>query len=148
MYVNGNGSTEIFQIKYATVADFLWNTSAYNPERSLRTVLGKDYGSTCARDLLLFNDAYYGLYDVCLRMEMEGARDEWITRGRAFMGELAYQLGHVAGQLPPDQSILKELEVLRNKQAERFKRLCEMAPGGSQPGDQPSPPAPEPQSGS
>jgi len=148
MYVNGNGSSEIYQIKYATVGDYLWNTASYDPDRSLWVVLSSNYGADCAGDLLWFNDAYYGLYDVCLRMEMEGVRDEWITRGRAFLGELTRHLDHVAGHLPPEQPILKELEVLRNRQAERFNRLCETAPGGSPAGDQPSSPAPEPQNGS
>jgi hypothetical protein len=142
MYVNGNGSSEIYQIKYATVGDYLWNTKAYDPERSLWTVLSKQYGPACARDLLSFNDAYYGLYDVCLRMEMEDVRNEWITRGRAFLGELTDHLADIAGHLPPDQPILKELGVLRNRQAERFNRLREMAPGGSPLGDTPSPRAP------
>jgi hypothetical protein len=148
MYVNGNGSSEIYQVKYATVGDYLWNTKAYDPERSLWVVLSSNYGSSCAGDLLLFNEAYYGLYDVCLRMEMEGVRDEWITRGRAFLDELTQHLGHVAGQLPREQPILKELEVLRNRQADRFNRLCEMVPGRGSPGDQASPPAPALQSGS
>ncbi len=148
MYVNGNGSSEIYQIKYATVGDYLWNTKAYDPERSLWTVLNKDYGLACARDLLLFNDAYYGLYDVCLRMEVAGVRDEWITKGKAFLSELTQHLGHVAAQLPPEQPILKEIEVLRKRQAERFNRLCEMAPGGPPAAEQPSAPAPGPQSGS
>jgi hypothetical protein len=147
MYVNGNGSTEIYQIKYATVADYLWNTSAYDPDRSLWVVLSNDYGPVCARDLLLLNDAYYGLYDVCLRIEMEGVRDEWVAKGRVFLGELTQHLGHVVGQLPPEQPILKELEVLRNRQEERFNRLCELAAGGGSPGDRPPPPAPAPQSG-
>jgi len=31
----------------------------------------KAYGHICAREVLLFNEAYYGLYDVCMRMERE-----------------------------------------------------------------------------
>ena len=38
-YINAHADTEVYRIKYATVADYLWNTSAYDPERSLWKVL-------------------------------------------------------------------------------------------------------------
>jgi hypothetical protein len=139
MYVNGKGLSEIYQIKYATAGDYLWNTSAYDPERSLWVVLSSTYGPNCARDLLLFNDAYYGLYDVCLRMELEGVSNEWITKGKGFSSALSNHLSHIAGQLPADQPILKEIAVLRNRLAERFKRLCDTAPGGLPLGKHPLP---------
>jgi len=144
LYVNGNGSSEIYQIKYATVADYAWNTSGYDPERSLWVVLSSSYGPACAKDLLLFNDAYYGLYDLCLRMEMEGVRDEWVDRGRMSLGALSDQLNRISGQLPSDSPLLSELQVLRDRQAERFKALCGTAPGGSPPKETPSPSEPFP----
>ena len=79
MYTNGNAYSEVYKVKYATVADFEWNTSAYNPELSLWKVLCNAYGPSGARQLILFNDAYYGAYEFCLRMEIEGLNEEYIV---------------------------------------------------------------------
>ena len=61
MYVNGSAFSEIYKIKYATVADFEWNTKDYNPELSLWKVLVSKFGRGTARHLLEFSDAYYEL---------------------------------------------------------------------------------------
>jgi hypothetical protein len=39
LYVNGHAYSETYKIKYATVADYSWNTAAYHPERSLWNIL-------------------------------------------------------------------------------------------------------------
>ena len=41
MYVNGAAESEVYRIKFATVADYEWNTSAYIPELSLWKALVK-----------------------------------------------------------------------------------------------------------
>ena len=74
MYTNGSADSEVYKIKYATVADYEWNTAAYNPELSLWKVLCRTYGPACARELIRFSDAYYGIYGTCMRMEKEGAK--------------------------------------------------------------------------
>ena len=63
MYVNGSAYSEIYKIKYATVADFEWNTKDYNPEFSLWKVLVSKFGPGTARHLLEFSDAYYELLE-------------------------------------------------------------------------------------
>ncbi len=63
MYVNGSAFSEIYKIKYATVADFEWNTKDYDPESSLWRVLVSKFGPGTARHLLEFSDAYYELVE-------------------------------------------------------------------------------------
>ena len=123
IYVNGNAYSEIYKVKYATVADYEWNTSAYNPELSLWKVLCQTYGPEGAKELLHFNDAYYGLYDMCLRMEIGGAKDGYIKKGEQFIGELANRLQRISVSSWANQSLLQELENFRDKQKKRFEKL-------------------------
>jgi len=123
MYINGSVSSEIFQIKYATVADYLWNTSAYDPERSLWTVLCDRYGPDFARRLIVFNDAYYGLYETCRRMELDGAGAERIRRGERQWQYLEAQLRHLAAALSADSILIEELAQRCEKQRQRLRKL-------------------------
>ena len=50
--VNGTAKNEVYRNKFATVADYEWNTSAYFPERSLWKALVNAYGPACARQVL------------------------------------------------------------------------------------------------
>lgn len=123
IYVNGNAYSEIYKVKYATVADYEWNTSGYNPELSLWKVLCQTYGPAGAQELLHFNDAYYGLYDMCLRMEIGGAKDEYIKKGEKFISALANRLQRISESSWASQSLLQELENFRDKQKKRFEKL-------------------------
>ena len=93
MYVNATAENEVYRIKFATVADYEWNTSAYIPELSLWKALVKAYGPACAKEVLFFNEAYYGLYEACMRMEREEeGREEYARRG----GDLADAHGPIS----------------------------------------------------
>ncbi len=123
IYINGNAYREIYKVKYATVADYEWNTSAYNPELSLWKVLRQTYGPACAKELLGFNDAYYGLYDMCLRMEIGGANEAYIEKGQKFLNELANRLQRISASSKANQPLLQELKNSRDKQKKRFEKL-------------------------
>ncbi|MBE0655118.1 MAG: hypothetical protein IH594_15050, partial [Bacteroidales bacterium] len=70
--VKTNDLSELAQIRLATAADFLWNTSHYNPVTSLWKVLNSKYGREAAKELVIFNDLYFKLLSVSLEMEMKG----------------------------------------------------------------------------
>ena len=70
-----------------------------------------------------FNDAYYGLYDMCLRMEIGGAKEGYIKKGEQFIGELANRLQRISVSSWANQSLLQELENFRDKQKKRFEKL-------------------------
>jgi hypothetical protein len=125
MYVNGTAENEVYRIKFATVADYEWNTSAYVPERSLWKALVKAYGPTCAKEVLLFNEAYYGLYDVCMRMEREaGGREEYGRQGGAWLARMDQSLSSLQQQLPPGHPLARDLEGYRDRQRQRFEGLA------------------------
>ncbi len=123
MYTNGTADGEIFRIKYATIADYEWNSAAYSPELSLWKVLVQRYGATTARQLLLFNHAYYGLYDACTRMEKAGAAGKAARSGARFLKNLEFHLGAVSDTLSGSHPLVKELGGYRDRQRERFEGL-------------------------
>jgi hypothetical protein len=124
MYVNGAADSEVYRVKFATVADYVWNTSAYNPERSLWKALLRAYGPACAHEILIFNEAYYGLYDMCMRMEREdGGQEEYGPRGAHWLERLDESLWKLKRQLPAGHALLSELEAHRDRQKNRFEGL-------------------------
>ena len=125
MYVNGTAENEVYRIKFATVADYEWNTSAYNPELSLWKALVNAYGVACAKEVLSFNEAYYGLYEVCMRMEREEeGREDLARRGGIWLTRMGQSLSSLQQQLPPGHALVSELEGYRDRQQQRLEGLA------------------------
>ena len=125
IYTNADAYRDSYKAKLATVADYQWNTSAYNPELSLWKVLCRTYGPAGAKELLYFNDAYYGLYQVCLRMQATGDREIYIQKGSAFLNALDDCLKQISESPNAGQALLQELENLRDGQKRRFEKLAQ-----------------------
>jgi hypothetical protein len=122
-YTNGKAFTEIYKIKYATVADYEWNTGAYHPERSLWNVLSRTYGPESAEKLIRFSDAYYHVYSICMRMEKEGDVNAYLTIGKNSIARLDDSFLNISQILPTHKALLNELRQFRDRQKKRFDRL-------------------------
>jgi hypothetical protein len=125
MYTNGAAYSEVYRIKYATVADYEWNTAAYDPELSLWKVLCRLYGPACAKELLLFNDAYYDVDEVCLKMEAEGANAGYIKRGDQSLRKMDELIAGISAALPGPGPLVKELQNYRQEQEKWFEQLSQ-----------------------
>ncbi|MBE9511577.1 MAG: beta-N-acetylglucosaminidase domain-containing protein [Bacteroidetes bacterium] len=88
MYINGAMTSEQYQVKYSTVADYEWNTSGYDPDFSLWKTLLSRYGKETAVNILKFNDIYYSLKNVCLQTESEQNVNKLIKRGNTYSNRL------------------------------------------------------------
>jgi hypothetical protein len=124
-YTNGNAYSEIYKIKYATVADYEWNTGAYHPERSLWNVLSRTYGPACAQELIRFSDAYYHVYGICMRMEKEGDASAYLATGKDSIARLDASFLNLSRTLPNHEALLSELGQYRDRQKKRFDRLAQ-----------------------
>lgn len=71
-YINGSGFTARYMIKYATFADFAWNSNDYDADFSLYKILIQRFGKIGAMDLLQFNDNYFKL--VAIWAEINNAK--------------------------------------------------------------------------
>ena len=124
IYIGGARSTEIYKIKFATLADYLWNTSDYNPELSLWRTLCRNFGPDCAEKLIRFNDAYYGLYGVCTRMEKKGEDTPLLVEaGNSFITVMDRFLSDILHLLPENHPLAAELVKFRDQQKDRFEKL-------------------------
>ena len=131
-YTNGKAYSEIYKIKYATVADYEWNTSAYHPERSLWNVVSRTYGPACARELIRFSDAYYHVYGICMRMEKEGDASAYLAIGKDSIARLDDSFLNISRTLSKHEALLNELRQFRDRQKKRFDRLTHgVRPEGS-----------------
>ncbi len=125
IYTNGEAYSEIYKIKYATVADYTWNTTAYHPERSLWKVLCRTYGLTGAQQLIVFSDAYYQLQGLCSLMERQGRTDLRFETGKQALGRLNACLAKIADMLPEGHPLLSELTNLNQRQKRRLESICQ-----------------------
>jgi hypothetical protein len=120
MYTNGAASSEVYKIKYATLADYEWNTAAYNPELSLWKTLTRVYGRPVAEMLLHFNDAYYGVYEMCLGLKSEGSNPEYVKSAEQFLADMRQYLVSISARVPARTQLLKELKQYLIKQEKRL----------------------------
>jgi hypothetical protein len=124
LYMNAAADSEVYRIKFATVADYAWNTSAYHPERSLWKALVASFGPDSAREVLFFNEAYYGLYEVCMRLEGGiGDQAELGSQGAEWLARLEESLLKLIRQLPDGHALPVELQTHRDRQKQRFEGL-------------------------
>lgn len=124
MYVNGSASSEIYKIKYATVADFEWNTSAYDPEFSLWKVLVSQFGGEAAKHLIQFNDAYYSLKEI-----IELVNDEWnskqYNKGTEYVSKIEVLLNNLKEEIPDNQKLLNELQEYQDSILEAYSETSD-----------------------
>jgi hypothetical protein len=124
LYMNAAADSEVYRIKFATVADYAWNAAAYQPESSLWKALVNAFGPEGAKEILFFNDAYYGLYEACSRMERkDGNTEEPARRGAFWLARLDASLFKLARQLPEGHALPEELRTHRDRQKQRFQEL-------------------------
>ena len=124
MYTNGPASSEVYKIKYATVADYEWNTTAYNPELSLWKALTKTFGRSAAEQLMYFNDAFYGFYEVYLRLKSkvpDAAHDK--RKAEKYLDDMRKYVRQIAALRPDETQLLLELERYLKKQEKRFNAI-------------------------
>lgn len=124
MYTNGSAFSETYKIKYSTVADFEWNNNDYEADFSLWKVLLSQFGKDLALKLLEFNDAYYGLVDMCMRIERTDDDNIFIRRGKDFIAALNSSYAVIDKSLPDNRKLAAELHDFREKQIKIYDKLA------------------------
>jgi len=122
MYVNGSASSEIYKIKYATVADFEWNTRAYNPEFSLWKVLVNNFGTEGGKHLIEFSDAFYGIKEIIGRSK-EQFSPKLHAIGQEHVARIHDLFKDLKRELKQNPQLVYELENKMNTVLEEFDAL-------------------------
>lgn len=86
--LNTGNLTELNTIRVLTAANYFWNSSSYQPDKSLWIVLNKLLGRENAMHLIYFNDAYYGLKEICQKIELNGQQFKNTRIARNFESQL------------------------------------------------------------
>ena len=123
MYTNGAAYSEVYKIKYATVADYQWNTAAYNPELALWKALINVYGRKAAEKLLHFNDAYYSVYDICLRLQTAGNAARYVAKAEKLLADMREYLLSISALVPDQTRLLFELKQHLASQEKRLSNI-------------------------
>ncbi|MBU8892121.1 MAG: beta-N-acetylglucosaminidase domain-containing protein [Bacteroidales bacterium] len=72
--LNTQNLSNLNAIRILTAANYFWNTGSYNSDWSLWVVLNKLYGRENAKNIIYFNDAYYGLKEISKKIEVNGVQ--------------------------------------------------------------------------
>jgi hypothetical protein len=126
MYVNGDMYSDTYKIKFMTVADFEWNTDAYDADFSLWKALVKTYGKENAIKLMTFNDTFYRLVQHVLYVDaLNGSEKDNKTTGDALVKDITTQFNDIAKVLETQKKLVAELRYLKDEQLKAYKAAME-----------------------
>ena len=125
-YSNGCPNTEIYKIKYATLADYQWNPAAYNPECSLWKILLVMFGSETAWELMTFSQQYYFILENVILIERENKENKSLFKSTQYAHS---KLETILNKMSPalteaNPALYEELKTLSKNLKERI-RLAE-----------------------
>ncbi|HAF27678.1 MAG TPA: hypothetical protein DCG75_01400 [Bacteroidales bacterium] len=120
--LNTNQLSELNTIRILTASNYFWNTASYNPDKSLWIVLNKLYGRENAIKLLKFNDSYYGLKEICQKIESDGSQFKNIRIARNFETELIKYAQELENSID-DKVLLSEINKLKTEILTKYNNL-------------------------
>jgi hypothetical protein len=123
IYMNGAASSEYYKIKYSTVADFEWNNNAYNPDLSLWKTLLVNFGKEQAKQLIMFNDAYYALMDICMKMERGNVSNRMIKQGEYLSEQMHILYSSLSSKLKDHPLLIEEIAYSKEEMIDRFSHV-------------------------
>ncbi|MFC2152078.1 beta-N-acetylglucosaminidase domain-containing protein [Bacteroidota bacterium] len=120
--LNTNNLSELNAISILSAANYYWNTESYNPDKSLWIVLNKLYGRENAIKLLQFNDAYFGLNEICQKMETDGLQFKNVRIAKNFESELNNYFNELKNSID-NTDLLAEIEKLTIEILKKYNEL-------------------------
>jgi hypothetical protein len=112
IFFNITVNSELDLIKFATVADFSWNTRTYDPDLSLWKILLSRYGYEAARLLIFINDEYFSLQEIIISLNSAGLATKLLKKGETIIYNLDSRLKKLSSLLGEYHPLVNEL---RNK---------------------------------
>ena len=105
-----------------TAADYFWNQNSYNANKSLWIAMNKVYGKELAIKLLYFNDAYFGLKEVCQKIENNGLQHKNLRVAKNFENALNNSYSEFE-QICSNGDLIKELGMYKNEILKKYNAL-------------------------
>ncbi|MBN2213132.1 MAG: beta-N-acetylglucosaminidase domain-containing protein [Bacteroidales bacterium] len=120
IYISFYPQSELDIIRLYTVSDFLWNTNDYDPDFSLWKTLHLRYGSTCARELVLFADIYATLLRISVELKDPVYHQRFIRKAIPLQENLEEHLETIKNRLGNEHPLVKELQVKYDEVASKI----------------------------
>jgi hypothetical protein len=122
-YANGLPYSEIYKIKFATLSDFLWNPTAYNPDLSLWKVLINLYGKTATVHLIEINDMYFRVLSNIILLERDNRVNKSLHKNTGHaLQRLITQIEELSKTIT-NSTLAEELGEMTNTLQIRFDNL-------------------------
>ena len=83
------------------------------------------YGRSAAEQLLRFNDAYYGFYEVYLQLKANGSGTAYLKDAERSLEDMRKYLGNLSVELPDQPRLLSELRNYLERQEKRMAELTD-----------------------
>jgi glutaredoxin 2 len=109
-------------LKTLTAANYYWNTEDYNADKTIWKLLVKYYGQENAKNLVYFNDAYFGLKEFTQKIKNNGVNNKNSRVVNQFLQDLNYYSGLLEQQLA-DKELLDELIQLKNELVNDYQSI-------------------------
>ena len=122
--LNTSDFSDLNIIKVLTAANYYWNTESYDPEWSLWVVLNKFVGRENAINIIYFNDACFGLKEICKKIEIEGLHFNNQRIAKNFESDLNKYSLMLQADLSND-NLLKELEQIKTEILKDYHSILE-----------------------
>ncbi len=110
IFFNSHVTTELDLIKFATVADFSWNTRSYDPDLSLWKVLLSRYGLEATKLLIIINEDYLSLKEIILDLKSVKPLQKLVRKGENIIDDLNTSLAKLASILGESHPLTYELK--------------------------------------
>ncbi len=120
--LNTEDLSELNTIRMLTAVNYYWNTKSYDPDKSLWIVLNKLYGRKSAISLLQFNDAYYGLNEICQKIEIDGIQYKNVRIAKSFASDLETYFKELKENVD-NEDLLSKIEALKLDILKKFTNL-------------------------
>lgn len=105
-------------IKLATLANYMWNPDNFNPDVALLKVLTSYLDKEKAFALIEFNELYQGIYEMCIKINVQGKKKKFIRSAEQFIAQMDELLENF-DSLIQNPEIQEELK-LKKEKAERL----------------------------
>ena len=112
--------SELKLIRLISTVDYLWNSSGFDPVISSWKTLLYLYGERIAKELVLFNDAYFKLYAAIIELEGGNLSSKKEKEGERAIELMDQHWEEIKEDLSSHISLLDELSDLKNNLISRF----------------------------
>ena len=112
----------ITNIKIKSLANYLWNSKNFQPAVGLLKILISEFGKKTAFDLIEFNEAYLGLYEMYGKIKTKETKRKYIRSADGFKIRID-QIMQTLRENLEDEPILFDLEDYKQKADLYYERI-------------------------